>query len=83
MLLKFEDKIFRVLESKENQLLVINCTQKSMPVWINKAALAKHPVIMIHQSPFDSLKISVDSVCTVRKLREGSLMREMSSWVAE
>lgn len=42
MLLKFEDKIFRVLESKKNQLLVINCTQKSMPVWINKADLEEY-----------------------------------------
>lgn len=42
MLLKFEDEILRVLESKENQLLVINCTQKSMPVWINKADLEEY-----------------------------------------
>lgn len=42
MLLKFEDKILRVLESNENQLLVISCTQKSMPVWINKADLEEY-----------------------------------------
>lgn len=31
-----------VLESNENQLLVISCTQKSMPVWINKADLEEY-----------------------------------------
>ena len=39
MLLKSKDRIIRVLEEREGQKLVVSCTQKSMPVWINEEDL--------------------------------------------
>lgn len=42
MLLKNEDKIIRVLTRKNDQALVISCTQKGMPVWINQAELDEY-----------------------------------------
>ena len=34
-LLRHEDTIFRILEEKEEKVLVIDCVKKSLPKWIN------------------------------------------------
>ena len=39
MLLKSKDRIVRVLEEREEQKLIVSCTQKSMPVWISELEL--------------------------------------------
>ena len=39
MLLKKNEEIVRVLESQNDRILVISCTQKSMPVWISERDL--------------------------------------------
>lgn len=39
MLIKNENRIIRILESQEDHVLIVNCTQKSMPMWISKAEL--------------------------------------------
>ena len=40
MLIKKEDRIIRVLETKCNHKLIINCSQKSMPTWITEEDLS-------------------------------------------
>lgn len=40
MLMKNEVKVIRILESQEDHVLIVNCTQKSMPMWINKEELS-------------------------------------------
>lgn len=35
-LIQCRDSIYRVLETNEDKVLVINCTQKSMPKWVNQ-----------------------------------------------
>lgn len=39
MLMKNEDRIIRILETQEDCVLIVNCTQKSMPMWICRAEL--------------------------------------------
>ena len=39
MLMKNEDRLIRILESQEDRVLIVNCTQKSMPMWICRAEL--------------------------------------------
>jgi len=39
MLMKNENRIIRILESQGDRVLIVNCTQKSMPMWISKAEL--------------------------------------------
>ena len=38
-LLRYDNSIIRILEIKDNQALIINCTKKSMPKWIDKSKL--------------------------------------------
>ena len=40
MLLKKDDRIIRVLETKGDHKLIINCSQKSMPTWIAEEDLS-------------------------------------------
>ena len=40
MLIKKDDRIIRVLETKCNHKLIINCSQKSMPTWITEEDLS-------------------------------------------
>ena len=40
MLLKNENQIFRVLQTKEDQFLVIDCVKRTMPKWIDKSVLS-------------------------------------------
>jgi len=35
-LIRCGESIFRVLETRENEALIINCVQKSMPKWVNQ-----------------------------------------------
>ena len=39
-LLKKDDKIFRVLELKEDRVLVIDCVKRTMPKWVEVSALS-------------------------------------------
>ena len=40
MLLKNENQIFRVLKTKEDQFLVIDCVKRTMPKWIEQSVLS-------------------------------------------
>ena len=40
MLIKKDDRIIRVLETKGDHKLIINCSQKSMPTWIAEEDLS-------------------------------------------
>jgi len=40
MLMQNENRIIRILESQEDHVLIVNCTQKSMPMWISKTELS-------------------------------------------
>lgn len=40
MLMKNEVKVIRILESQEDRILIVNCAQKSMPMWISKTGLS-------------------------------------------
>ncbi len=42
MLLKNEDKIIRVLKTQEGKALVIDCIKRTMPCWIDAAAIADY-----------------------------------------
>lgn len=39
-LLKWDNTIFRVLDIREEKALIIDCTQKSMPKWVDKSTLS-------------------------------------------
>lgn len=38
-LLKFKDKTIRILEIKNDKVLIVNCNRKTVPVWVNKDSL--------------------------------------------
>lgn len=38
-LLKFKDEIIRILEIKNDKVLIVNCNRKTVPVWVNKDLL--------------------------------------------
>lgn len=38
-LLKFKDEIIRILEIKNDKVLIVNCSRKTVPVWVNKDLL--------------------------------------------
>jgi len=42
MLMKKDDRIIRVLETKDDQRLIIHCSQKSMPTWIAEKELSDY-----------------------------------------
>lgn len=42
MLLKNENQIFRVLQTQSDKSLVIDCIKKTMPKWVNTAALSDY-----------------------------------------
>ena len=44
MLLKKDDQLLRVLETKDNQRLIIRCNQKSMPVWFDEQELSGYEI---------------------------------------
>lgn len=39
-LLKYDDSIIRILESKDDSVLIVDCIQKSMPKWVQKSELS-------------------------------------------
>lgn len=41
-LLRYEDKVIRVLYIQENKVLVIDCMKCTMPVWVNPADLCTY-----------------------------------------
>ena len=41
-LLCLGEKIIRVLDVKENKILLINCIKRGMPVWVDASALAEN-----------------------------------------
>jgi len=43
-LLKKEDKIIRVLEEKEDKVLIIDCIKKNMPYWCEASSVSDYDI---------------------------------------
>ena len=43
-LMKKGDSIIRILDTKENEVFVIDCVKKTMPVWCNKSFVSDYEI---------------------------------------
>lgn len=41
-LLKFRDETIRILEIKNDKVLIVNCSRKTVPVWVNRDSLTNY-----------------------------------------
>lgn len=50
-LLKFRDETIRILEIKNDKVLIVNCSRKTVPVWVNRDSLTNYVLTEEYEYP--------------------------------